>query len=132
MTENENSDGCASIAALSVAVVLLIGIILFLTQKADLINCFGEEFAGKIVHVDSVHTRYYKYEFQYNIKLSNNKFIKVAEGNFKTKTHQIGEDVKIKTYNNESEFKTQSPNLYILIPLICVLGLFIRVYFVFR
>lgn len=132
MAENKNSDGCASISILSVAIVLLIGIILFLTQKAYIINYFGEESTGKIVNVDSIHQGYYKYEFQYSIRQSNGKFAIVTEGNYKNKNHQLGEMVKIKTYKNESDFEAQSPDFYLLIPLLLLFALFVRMYFVFR
>lgn len=132
MKYTESSNGCAAMAVLSVAIVLLIGIFLFLTQKAYIVNYLGEESNGRIIYIDSVHGGYNKYEFKYFIKQSSGKIVKITEGNFTKKTHQLGQEVKIKTYRNQSEFKTQSPNLYLLIPLICIFSLFVRMYFVFR
>ncbi|MCS4225828.1 hypothetical protein [Sphingobacterium sp. BIGb0165] len=132
MSKSHPSDGCAAISVLAVTIVLFIGIILFLTQKSYLINYFGESSNGEIVRIDSIHRGYYKYEFQYGIKQSNGKFALVTEGNYKNKNHQLGEKVKIKTYKNESDFEAQSPNWYLLIPLVLVFALFVRVYFIFR
>ncbi|WP_175622436.1 hypothetical protein [Chryseobacterium schmidteae] len=132
MSKSHSQNGCASISVLSVAILLFIGIVLFLTQKSYLINYFGESSNGEIVRIDSIHQGYYKYEFQYSIKQSNGKFAIVTEGNSKNKNHQIGEKVKIKTHKNESDFEAQSPDLYLLIPLLFVFALFVRMYFVFR
>ncbi|MDR2271905.1 MAG: hypothetical protein LBF27_13455 [Sphingobacterium sp.] len=132
MLKSPPSNGCAAISVLSVAIVFFIGIILFLTQKSYLINYFGESSNGEIVTIDSIDQGYYKYEFQYGIRQSNGKFAIVTEGNYKKKNHQLGEKVKIKTYKNESDFDTQSPNFYLLIPLLLVFALFVRMYFVFR
>jgi len=98
MSKYHPSDGCAAISVLSVAIVLFIGIILFLTQKSYLINYFGESPNGEVLRIDSIHRGYYKYEFQYGIKQSNGKFALVTEGNYKNENHQLGEKVKIKMY----------------------------------
>lgn len=115
-----------------IVILWRLGIVLFLTQKSYLINYFGESSNGEIVRIDSINKGYYKYEFQYSIKQSNGKFAVVTEGNSKNKNHQLGEKVKIKTYKNESDFEAQSPDLYLLIPLLFVFALFVRMYFVFR
>ncbi|MGE8377108.1 MAG: hypothetical protein ACN6PN_02125 [Sphingobacterium sp.] len=132
MLKSHPSNGCAAISVLSVAIVFFIGIILFLTQKSYLINYFGASSNGEIVRINSIHQGYYKYEFQYGIRQSNGKFAIVKEGNYKNKNHQLGEKVKIKTYKNESDFEAQSPNFYLLVPLLLVFALFVRMYFVFR
>lgn len=132
MSKSHPQNGCAAISVLFVAILLFIGIVLFLTQKSYLINYFGESSNGEIVRIDSIHQGYYKYEFQYSIKQSNGKFAIVTEGNSKNKNHQLGEKVKIKTHKNESDFEAQSPDLYLLIPLLFVFALFVRMYFVFR
>lgn len=132
MSKSHPPSGCAAMSVLSVAIVFFIGIVLFLTQKSYLINYFGKSSCGEIVRIDSIHQGYYKYEFQYSIKQSNGKFAIVTEGNYKNKNHQLGEKVKIKTHKNESDFEEQSPDFYLLIPLLLVLALFVRMYFVFR
>jgi spore germination protein GerM len=132
MPKSHPPNGCAAISVLSVAILLFIGIILFLTQKSYLINYFGESSNGEIVRIDSIHQGYYKYEFQYSIRQSTGKFATVTEGSYKNKNHQLGEKVKIKTYKNESDFEAQSPDLYLLISLLFVFALFVRMYFVFR
>ena len=132
MSKSHPQNGCAAISVLFVAILLFIGIVLFLTQKSYLINYFGESSNGEIVRIDSIHQGYYKYEFQYSIKQSNGKFAIVTEGNSKNKNHQLGEKVKIKTHKNESDFEAQSPDLYLLIPLLFVFAFFVRMYFVFR
>lgn len=132
MSKSHPSNGCAAMSVLCVVIVFFIGIIIFLTQKSYLINYFGESSNGEIVRIDSIHQGYYKYEFQYSIRQSNGRFAIVSEGNYKNKNHQLREKVKIKTYKNESDFEAQSPDLYLLIPLLFVFALFVRMYFVFR
>lgn len=132
MSKSHPPNGCAAMSVLSVAIVFFIGIILFLTQKSYLINYFGESSNGEIVRIDSIHQGYYKYEFQYSIRRSNGKLAVVTEGNYKNKSHQLGEKLTIKTYKNESDFEAQSPDFYLLIPLLFVFVLFVRMYFVFR
>lgn len=132
MSKSHPPNGCAAMSILSVVIVFFLGIVLFLTQKSYLINYFGKSANGEIVRIDSIHQGYYKYEFQYSIKQSNGKFAIVTEGNYKNKNHQLGEKVKIKTYNNESDFKAQSPDFYLLIPLLFMFALFVRMYYVFQ
>lgn len=132
MSKSHPSNGCAAMSVLSIAIVFFIGIIIFLTQKSYLINYFGESSNGEIVRIDSIHQGYYKYEFQYSIRQSTGKFATVTEGNYKNKNHQLGEKVKIKTYKNESDFEAQSPDFYLLLPLLFMFALFVRIYFVFR
>lgn len=120
MPKSHPPNGCAAISVLSVAILLFIGIILFLTQKSYLINYFGESSNGEIVRIDSIHQGYYKYEFQYSIRQSTGKFATVTEGSYKNKNHQLGEKIKIKTHKNESDFEARSPDLYLLIPLLFV------------
>lgn len=112
MSKSHPSDGCAAISVLSVAIVFFIGIILFLTQKSYLINHFGESSNGEIVRIDSIHQGYYRYEFLYKIKQSNGKFAIVSEGNYKKKTHQLGEKVKLK---HTEKNRILEPNLRIFI-----------------
>lgn len=61
MSKSHPPNGCAAISVLSVAILLFIGIVLFLTQKSYLINYFGESSNGEIVRIDSIHQGYYKY-----------------------------------------------------------------------
>lgn len=132
MSKIHPPDGCAAMALLSMAIVLFIGIILFLTQKTYIINYFGEESSGKIINIDSIHRGYNKYEFNYAIEEPSGDIAIVSEGNYNVKTHQMGETVKIKTYKGDSDFKVQVPNPYILIPLLLLCAFFVRAYFVFR
>lgn len=132
MSKTQPPDGCAALAFLSISIILFIGIILFLTQKTYIINYFGVESTGKIIKIDSVHTGSNKYKFTYSIQQPSGKLVQTSEGNYHDKTYQLDETVKIKTYKNESVFKTQSPNFYMLIPLLLLFGLFVRVYFVFK
>ncbi|PWN71284.1 hypothetical protein C1631_001280 [Chryseobacterium phosphatilyticum] len=88
MAYNTNQDGCASVSILIVAIALLIGNVLFHTQESYVINYFGQSYEGDIVSVDSIHTGYGKYRFEYKVKLQNAGSIKITEGNFKRKTHE--------------------------------------------
>ncbi|MGN7864186.1 hypothetical protein [Chryseobacterium sp. 22458] len=129
---NDTQGGCTSVAVLIVAIVLLIGNILFHTQESYLINYLGQSYKGNIVSVDSTHTGYGKYRFEYKIRLQNAESIKITEGNFKRKTHEPGQKVEVKVHKGKSEFKIQAPNIYITIFLAGLLIFFVKAYFVFR
>lgn len=132
MTTHTKQSGCSSTVILIVAVALLIGNILFHTQESYLINYWGQSYNGNIVSVDSIHTGYGKYRFEYKIKLKNGESVRIAEGNFKKKTHALGQQVNVKVYKEKSEFEIQAPNIYITFFLAGLLIFFIKAYFVFR
>ena len=127
-----SKDTFAKNVVLAIIIFFIIINLLFLTQKSYMINYLGVDSKGLVIDVDSTHEGYYKYQFNYKIRLKNGEKVKISEGNYKKKTHQIGEAVNVKTYKKDSEFSTPSPNLYMAVPLLCILGIFTRIYFVFR
>ena len=131
-SSKKSKDTFAKNVVLAIVIFFIVINLLFLTQKSYMINYFGKDSKGLIIDVDSTHEGYYKYEFNYKIRLQNGEKVKISEGNYKKKTHKIGEAVNVKTYKNDSEFNTPSPNPYMAVPLLGILGIFIRIYFVFR
>lgn len=132
MDNHTTERGCSSVAVLIVAIALLIGNVLFHTQESYLINYLGQSYEGNIVALDSTHTGYGKYRFEYTIKLPNAESVKITEGNLKKKTHELGQHVEVKVYKGKSEFQIQAPNIYITLFLAGLLAFFIKAYFALK